>query len=68
MPVITFEAGPMEPDKKEALIREFTKTASEITNIPEESFIVTIRELPFDNIGVGGKTLTSIIEERNSSV
>lgn len=42
------------------LIERLTATASEITNIPEQFFTVTIKELPDDNFGIGGKSIDEI--------
>ncbi len=58
MPVITLEISSLEKEKKRELIKGFTKTASQITGIPERAFIVTIHENPGDNIGVGGELLS----------
>ena len=44
MPVITLEISSLEKEKKRELIKGFTKTASQITGIPERAFIVTIHE------------------------
>ncbi|SFO62218.1 4-oxalocrotonate tautomerase [Cohaesibacter marisflavi] len=60
MPVITMTLGADQIDqqKKTAFIQTVTKSAAEITNIPEQSFIVFIEQLDSDNIGVGGVSLT----------
>ena len=44
MPVISVEAGKMDKNQKEALIQSLTKGASEILNIPEQAFVVLLRE------------------------
>ncbi|WP_425059560.1 hypothetical protein SCACP_01520 [Sporomusa carbonis] len=67
MPIITIEAGKMNKDQKDALIRDLTQTASAILKIPEQSFIVVLKENDPDNIGSGGKMLSKIIAERNRS-
>jgi 4-oxalocrotonate tautomerase len=54
MPVITLEGPFLSPEKKEKLVHEFTKTASEITNIPKEAFVVFIKENLYENMGQGG--------------
>ena len=48
MPYISIESG------------KLTATASEITNIPEQFFTVTIKELPDENFGIGGKSIDEI--------
>ncbi|MDO4535224.1 MAG: tautomerase family protein [Clostridium perfringens] len=58
MPVITLEAGSLNKNQKRELIKEFTASASKIMNIPEEAFIVLLKENNTDNIGVGGKALS----------
>ena len=63
MPYISFESGKLEPNVKEKLIQKLTEISVEITGIPEELFLVSIRELPDDNIAVGGKTVTRLKKE-----
>lgn len=60
MPVITIECGDLTKEQKEQLISQMTETASNIMGIPKEAYIVTIKELPEENIGVGGKPLDQI--------
>lgn len=58
MPVITLEAGKLNKDQKNKLVKDFTSKASEIMNVPEQAFIVLIKENGMDNIGFGGKLLS----------
>ncbi len=46
--------------REKQLIERLTATASEITNIPEQFFTVTIKELPDENFGIGGKSIDEI--------
>lgn len=46
MPYISIESGRLTAEQKKELIKRLTATASEITNIPEQFFTVTIKELP----------------------
>jgi len=63
MPVITVDLGIMENrEKKGALVKALTETASSVTGIPADKFIVLINELEKDNIGVGGRLLSDIIK------
>ena len=62
MPVITIELWPVSPEVKAELIRNLTKTASEITKIPPSAFFVYVREYPADAIGVGGTPLTRAVQ------
>lgn len=59
MPVITLESASLTKDQKEKLVKEFTESASKVTKIPEEAFVVIIKENSADNIGVGGKLLSN---------
>lgn len=58
MPSITFDINKLSEDQKEQIVEEFTKSASRITGIPEESFYVFINEFSAENVGVGGKLLS----------
>lgn len=60
MPYIAIECGAMSAQQKKELIERTTAVASEITRIPERFFMVTIKELPDENIGIGGKTIDEI--------
>ncbi len=64
MPNITIEAAQLAKETKMELIRSITKTASEITSIPESSFTLLIKEYPMENWGIGGETLEEIIKKR----
>lgn len=63
MPYITVESGLMTAEQKEELIKRLTEVSAEITNIPKEFFMVTIKELPDSNIGIGGKSIDKIKKE-----
>ena len=58
MPVISIELGPVSPEVKKELISFLTKAAASATKIPEQTFIVIVRETPLDAIGVGGVQLS----------
>ena len=60
MPVISIDVAPISPEKKEELIRSCTRIASEILDIPQQSFTVLIKEYPRDAIGVGGNPLSQM--------
>ncbi|MHC1681486.1 MAG: 4-oxalocrotonate tautomerase DmpI [Clostridiaceae bacterium] len=57
MPVITVEAGKLNKEQKNNLVKEITISASNIMNVPKEAFIVLIKENEVENIGFGGKLL-----------
>jgi len=65
MPIITIEAGQMNKEQKETLIQKFTTTASDILKLPEQAFVVILKENNSDNIGTGGKMLSKVIVERS---
>lgn len=67
MPFIQLEGGKMDKEKKEQLISGLTKVASETLGIPEDAFIVLIKENDMDNWGRGGKVLSKIMAERASN-
>jgi 4-oxalocrotonate tautomerase len=60
MPLITFEAAGLTADVKVKLIRELTRTAAEITGIPKESFFMAVRDIPADDIAIGGVTVSEL--------
>ncbi|HZV81514.1 MAG TPA: 4-oxalocrotonate tautomerase DmpI [Geobacteraceae bacterium] len=62
MPVITIDISSVSREKKEQLVNGLTRSASEITGIAPEKFIVLINEMERDNIGVGGKLLSDILK------
>jgi 4-oxalocrotonate tautomerase len=58
MPVITLEAGKLNTDQKRQLVRELTDTAAKVMQIPEQAFIVLLKENEMENIGAGGELLS----------
>lgn len=65
MPYITIESGMITAAQKRELIKQVTAVASEITRIPEAFFMVTIKELPDENIGIGGEPIDEIKKRHN---
>lgn len=63
MPFIAFESGQLTDEVKEKLIEKLTEVSVEITGIPKELFLVSIREQPDNNIAVGGKSVEQIKKE-----
>lgn len=63
MPYISVEGGYLAGEQKEELIKRLTEVSSEIMNIPQEFFTVTLKELPDNNIGIGGRTIDKIKSE-----
>ena len=60
MPYISVESGALTSEQKKELIEQLTDTAAEITNIPAQFFTITIKELPDENFGIGGKSIGEI--------
>ena len=60
MPYITIEGGELSPSQKEDLIKQ---VSSKIMKIPSDFFMVTIKELPDNNIGIAGKTIDKVKAE-----
>lgn len=58
MPHIVFDGPELSREQKKELIKNFTATASKVTNIPREAFVVMIKENDLENIGVGGELLS----------
>ncbi|MDE6763360.1 MAG: tautomerase family protein [Oscillospiraceae bacterium] len=63
MPYISVEGGLLSDEQKEQLVKRLTEVSSEIMNVPKEFFIVTLKELPDKNIGIGGRTIDKIKNE-----
>lgn len=58
MPIITFDGPKLTREQKANLVKEFTKIASQVTQIPEHAFVTLIREMEPDNVGSGGQLLS----------
>ena len=65
MPFIAFESAQLSPEVKSKLIERLTDVSVEVTGIPKELFLVSIREQSDDNIAIGGKTVMQIKQEFN---
>ena len=63
MPLISIDAAHPTKEQKEKLIAELTKTASNILGVDEKFFYVLVKENDLDNWGVGGKTLTQLMDD-----
>ena len=67
MPYISIESGPLDDMQKRELIERITVTAAETTGIPRQFFMVTIKELPESNFGIGGRAIDCLKEEYRKS-
>ncbi len=64
MPAITIAIDQTSEEKKKQLVEKITKAAVEITGYPAEFFFVYVQEYPAENIGVGGKTLKEMRNQK----
>ena len=64
MPVIVFESGELKKEVKAELIQQLTDVSAKITGIPKELFLVSIHELPDEDIAVGGVTVKELKRRR----
>lgn len=60
MPVIRMSGPKLSKEEKAELIKKFTETASQVTDIPEKAFVVLLEENNPDNVGVGGAQLSEM--------
>lgn len=67
MPFIQMEAGKFTKEQKEQLISGLTKVASDTLGIPQEKFIVLLKENELDNWGTGGKMLSKVLSEQSTN-
>lgn len=58
MPLIVFDGPELPKEKKAELVSQFTESASEITGMPKDAFIVLIKENPSENVGLGGTLIS----------
>lgn len=58
MPTITLETTKLTKEQKIELVKEFTASAANIINVPEQIITVYIKENNVDNVGFGGKLLS----------
>ena len=65
MPVIIFEGGKMEKDRKKQLIQGLTRAAADTTGIHEQAFTICIHENDPESVGVGGEMLTEVLAREN---
>lgn len=57
MPIINMKGPKLNKEQKKELIKRFTDAASDVTEIPEEAFVVLLEEMEQENVGVGGDML-----------
>ena len=64
MPTIFFYGPKLDKDKSREMIQSFTETASRLTGIEKQAFVVYLREAKHDNVGVGGDLLEDRLKEK----
>jgi 4-oxalocrotonate tautomerase len=60
MPTIFFYGPKLDKEKKKEMIHSFTDTASRLTGIGKSSFVVYLREVTPETVGVGGELLEDV--------
>ncbi|MBG6131004.1 4-oxalocrotonate tautomerase [Aquimarina sp. EL_43] len=60
MPYISFESTKLEKEIKQKLIEQLTEISADITGVPKKLFLVSIKEIPDDDMAVGGKTVREL--------
>lgn len=54
MPVIQISCNKLTREKKRELVKRITEVSSEVMDLPESTITVLIREVPPEDVGVGG--------------
>jgi len=62
MPTIYFYGPKLDKDKSREMIKSFTETASRLTEIDMQAFVVYLMEVSPENVGVGGNLLQDRME------
>jgi 4-oxalocrotonate tautomerase len=65
MPTIFFYGPKLDKEKSRKMIKSFTETASRLTSIDKPAFVVYLREVSHDNVGVGGELLRDRIDAKH---
>ncbi|MCL2157715.1 MAG: 2-hydroxymuconate tautomerase family protein [Methanobrevibacter sp.] len=63
MPVVIIESNKINTEKKRELVKSITEITAKIYELPEDTVTILIKELEKENVGVGGKLLSEIIEK-----
>lgn len=64
MPTIFFYGPKLDREKSLELIKGFTRTAAAATGIDESAFVVYLRPVEADRVGVGGEMLEDMLKRR----
>jgi 4-oxalocrotonate tautomerase len=60
MPVIHIDSNKLSKEQKRELVKSITKVSSEIMRLPENTITIIIREVPAEDVGVGGNLLCDL--------
>lgn len=60
MPVVTIDIPKLNKSQKENIVKSITEDISKISKLPPETIIVLIKEIDFEDIGVGGDLLCNL--------
>ncbi|MCH4886624.1 hypothetical protein EZV73_03545 [Acidaminobacter sp. JC074] len=63
MPTIRVTSTPLSMEQKRELVERLTQVSMEVTGAPEQFHTVLIEELSPESMGVGKKTVETIIAE-----
>ena len=63
MPTIFFYGPKLDKEKSRDIIKSFSETASRVTGIDKQAFVVYLREATHENVGVGGELLQDRMEK-----
>ncbi len=64
MPTIFFYGPELEEEKRKELVKAFTEVASRLTGIAPSAFVVYLIPIPQDRVGVGGRLLKDMVQEK----
>ena len=64
MPTIFFYGPKLDKEKSRELVQSFTETASRLTGIEEQAFVIYLRESTHDAVGVGGELLEDRLKKK----
>jgi len=60
MPTMFFYGAKLDKEKSREVIKSFTLTACQLTDIDKSTFVIYLREASHDKVGVGGELLNPV--------
>ncbi len=64
MPVVTIDIPKINKTQKEDIVKSITENISKIAELPPETIIVLIKEIDYEDIGVGGNLLSNLPSDK----